>query len=367
MKRVIITGMLILFSISFCGAQSIQEQKRLQEQQQKIIEEQKKREAEAAAVKKKQEELAKKQADEAEIKERKRLSGMQLTLDDIFYLINAEYVSSINTFLTSREWETFGRELDGYENLPEYKASYWNPKSSLFGAAFLPNILVLHLGSFDNLVEYYVYDKDYLRRLENEIKAKGYQEIPRERSIFIGAEKTYRNDQYEVGVSYSDNSFSVLNYKDIEFYRAEYARLEKEAFERANQPATLHLYRIRNRSTLGGLIGLVPRYDVLLDNVVVGNSNANWKTTTTVTNMGPKTVSATIDGRSAEVQINFEPGGVYYVRSDISSFRNDTGKTRDIKQKDGTTKKEPIMEILYTPTLQLVDKSVGEREYDAIK
>jgi len=57
----------------------------------------------------------------------------------------------------------------------------------------------------------------------------------------------------------------------------------------------------------------VPRYDVLLDNVVVGNSNANWKTTTTVTNLGTKTVSATIDGRTVEVQINFEPGDVYSI------------------------------------------------------
>ena len=122
-----------------------------------------------------------------------------------------------------------------------------------------------------------------------------------------------------------------------------------------DNPATLYLYR--ERKLLGGI--LTTRYDVILDNIAVARTNNNWKTTVKVTTSGTKTVSATIDGRKAEVQVNFAAGGVYYIRCDIDSKTIDTGKT----DKNG----KKVTELQETPILQLVDKSVGEGEFNKIK
>ena len=128
-----------------------------------------------------------------------------------------------------------------------------------------------------------------------------------------------------------------------------------------DEPALLHLYRKRRALDL-----LPKRYDILLDNMVVGVSTNNWKTTVTVNTFGTKAVSATIEGRKAEVRINFQPGGEYYVRSEVSSRTVDTGKTQTIRNRNGTTTTSKVTEIEYTPILQLVDKSIGQSELNAI-
>ena len=361
--------MLIIAGISFCGAQSIREaaeaQKQREAQQQQAAEAQRQQEAkqrQAAEAQKRQEEAQKKQALEAQNKERERLRGMQLTIDQIFQLVNTGNLESIGTFLTSREWESARQESWRQEKWPEGDITGWKPKLKLEN---LPYIYVVFLGSFDNIISYSINDEDHLRRLENDIKAKEFQEVPSERSLFTGADradKCYRNSQYEVGFRYDQKDFYAFNYKDIEFYREEVARLEREAFERANQPATLHIYRKRKPLDI-----LPRRYDIHLDNTVVGNSTNNWKTTVTVKPpLGTKTVSATIDGRQAEVQINFEPGGVYYVRSDVDSKNVDTGQTKTTTDKNGKTTTSAVKELQQTPILQSVDKSVGESEFNAI-
>ena len=368
MKRIIIMGMLILFGISFCGAQSIREaaeaQKQREAQQQQAAEAQKQREAQqrqAAEAQKRQEEAAKQQAREAQIKEQAKLREMQLTIDQIFQLVNSEALDAVGSILNARQWESIHRESGKYQGWPVSNISDWRPKISLEN---LPHIRVHHFGSFDNLVDYVVKDEEHLRRLENEIKAKGYQEIPSESAMSTGAnraEKSYRNSQYEIGFRYNDCSVYALNFKDIDFYREEVARLEREAYERANQPATLHIYRRRRALDI-----LPKRYDILLDNAVAGNSTNNWKTTVTVTSLGAKTVSADIDGRQANVQINFEPGGVYYVRSDVDSKSVETGETKTTTDKNGRTTTSKVTVIQHTPILQLVDKTIGESEFNAI-
>ena len=129
-----------------------------------------------------------------------------------------------------------------------------------------------------------------------------------------------------------------------------------------SEPATLNIYRKRKP------LDIFPkRYDILLDNAIVGNSTNNWKTTTTVTTFGTKTISATIDGKNAQVQMNFEPGGVYYIRSDVDSQTRNTGRTRTTTSiftgKPVTTQET---ETLYTPILQLVDISLGASEFNSI-
>ena len=131
-----------------------------------------------------------------------------------------------------------------------------------------------------------------------------------------------------------------------------------EIDRRMSEPATLHLYRKRS-SVIDILSVPLTRYDILLGNTVVGRRTTNnWKTTVTVTSLGAQTLSATIDGRNAEIQIIFEPGGVYYVSGDVSSVRRESGRTN----RDGS----PIMETLYTPTFQLVDGNVGASEFNSI-
>jgi len=362
MKRIVIAGILIIFSISFCGAQGIKEaaeaQKQREAQQQQAAETQR----QAAEAQKRQEEALKKQAREVQIRDQERLRGMQLTLDQIFQLVSTGSMESISTFLTSREWEVIRRETVKGEKLPESDFTEWKPELSLEN---LPHVFIHFLGSFDNLVAYLTADEDHFRRLENDVKAKGFQETPSEGSLLTGSDrvdKCYRNSQYEVAFRYDDKRIYAFNYKDIEFYREEMARLEREAFERANQPAVLHIYRKRKPLDL-----LPKRYDIHLDNVVVGNSTNNWKTTVTVPPpLGTKTVSSTIDGRNAEVQINFEPGGVYYVRSNVDSKQVETGETKTVTGKDGKLTTTKVTVVQHTPVLQLVDKNVGESEFNAI-
>ena len=128
-----------------------------------------------------------------------------------------------------------------------------------------------------------------------------------------------------------------------------------------NEPASLYIYRKRKP------LDIFPkRYEIFLDNALAGNSTGNWKTTITVDTFGSKTLSATIDGRKAEVRISFEPGGVYYVRSDVNSKTVDTGKTKTTTDKNGKTTTSKVTEVQYTPILQLVDKSIGMSEFNAI-
>ena len=361
MKRIAITGMLIIFSILFCGAQSIKEaaeaQKQREAQQQQAAEAQR----QTAEAQKRQEEALKKQAQEAQIKEQARLREMQLTIDQIFQIVNTGNLESISAFLTSRGWECHSRETKKEEKLPEADVTDWRPPSGNKSEIF-----VHYMGSFDNVVAFCTTFDDHFRQLEKDIKAKEFQEVPSERSLLLTGvdkvDKCYRNSQYEVGFINRDNLVYAYNYKDIEFYREEVARLEREAFERANQPAVLYIYRKRKPLDL-----LPKRYEIYLDNTIVGNSTNNWKTTATVTPpLGTKTVSATIDGRKAEVQITFEPGGVYYVRSDVDSKNVDTGKTKTTTDKNGKTTTTAVKELQYTPILQSVGKNVGESEFNAI-
>ena len=135
----------------------------------------------------------------------------------------------------------------------------------------------------------------------------------------------------------------------------------EEVVATSNEPALLHFYRKRE------LVILPKRYDVFLDNTVVANTTSRWKATVTVSNFGEKTISADIDGRKAEVKINFVPGEVYYVRCNIDSKTVDTGRTRTTTDRNGRTSTSKVTEIQRTPILQLVAKSVGESEFNAIK
>lgn len=132
-----------------------------------------------------------------------------------------------------------------------------------------------------------------------------------------------------------------------------------------NEPAQLYIYRKREiTSFLGG-----KQYDISLGGVIICRSKSNWKVPEplTINTFGTTTLSAEIDGK-AEVQINIEPGGVYYLRSGIDSKTRDLGTTTTTKSiltgKPITTKDT---ETLYTPVLEIVSETIGSSEYNKIK
>ena len=142
--------------------------------------------------------------------------------------------------------------------------------------------------------------------------------------------------------------------------------------DRMNEPALLRIYRPRGGG-LGGVLGRVGdavsvRFDILFENTVVGRgTTTDWNTTVPITTFGTQTLSATIDGRRAELQINIQPGGVYYVRAGHTSQTRNTGETRThTNRRTGATETTQVTETLHTPTLQLVDSSIGSAEFNAV-
>ena len=189
---------------------------------------------------------------------------------------------------------------------------------------------------------------------ENEL-AEARREL-RYQNVIASAQQNYNNRQYAQAIQ-DYMAAREIKPEETAAIDAKIAEIERLL----NEPALLHIYRKRRP------LDLIPkRYDILLGNIVVGNSTNNWKTTTTVNTFGVNIISSTIDGRTAEVQINFEPGSVYYLRSDVSSNTVDTGKTTTITDRNGRTITRKVTEIQYTPILQLVDKSIGESEFNAI-
>jgi tetratricopeptide (TPR) repeat protein len=135
--------------------------------------------------------------------------------------------------------------------------------------------------------------------------------------------------------------------------------------EEMNKPAELRIYRPRARGGMLGRVGdfISVRYDILFGNTVVGgNTTENWNTTVTVTSFGVQTLSATIGGRREELQIDIQPGGIYYVRAGHSSQTRETGRTTTNRRGETTQ----VTETLHTPTLQLEDSSAGAAEFNAI-
>jgi len=185
-------------------------------------------------------------------------------------------------------------------------------------------------------------------------------------------DKRILDEQYQKAISSAESNFNQRKYEQaMQDYKSALALKPENAAsinpkiaevnKKMTEPATLYIYRKRQLS-------IFPKhYDISLDKVVVGNSTTNWKTSVAVKTFGTKTVSATIGGRKAEVSINFEPGGVYYVRSDVDSKTVKTGEWGTRTKSNGTTERYEKTEIIYTPILQLVDKSVGKPEFDAIK
>jgi len=202
------------------------------------------------------------------------------------------------------------------------------------------------------------------RKREAAERERLYQEA------IASAERNIKQGQYE---------HAKDDYRDAIGLKPENRDLINRKIAELDKPATLYIYR------KGGFFATTHRYNIFLDNKVVCQSENRLKKTVTVTDFGTKTISATIENRKAEVQINFKPGGVYYVRSSVKSDQRNTGQYKTVttpvyessgnvfkgtyKRTQVGTKTESVAvtETYYTPILEEVSKSVGEAEYDAIK
>ena len=309
MKRVITAVTVLIFSVSFCMAQSVQEalqqQKEREAQEQRAIQEQKKREAEAQRLAKEAEE------------ERKRE----------FETLYQNTIESAKNNIGQKRYELAEQDyLTALELKPE-NAAYIN---------------------------------EQLEKIENfvAIEKREQKEAERERLYQEAVASAQRNFEQKKYANAKEDYRVALNLKpeNAAFIHAKIAEIDK--------PATLYLYRKRGNAIIN--LGTVP-YDIRLDNMTVGRSKNKWKTSTTVKDFGTKTVSATIEGRKASVNIDFEPGGEYYVRAGYTSRTVGTGKYSTYKDSKGITQSREITKTEDTPTLEVVSKGVGRSEYDAIE
>jgi len=311
MKRIITVIALMIFSISFCMAQNIRDevekQKQIEEQKQQAIQQQKQREAE--------ERQRAKEAEEERVRE-----------------IERHYQNTIESAESNVEQKRYELAKQDYLTARELKPE---------NAAFIDEQLTT--------VESMIAIEEQERRAAE--RERLYQEaITSAQGNFVKKKYAQAKEDYRTALKLKPENAFFINQKTAEI----------------DKPATLYLYRKRGNAIIN--IGNVAPYDILLDNTTVGRSKNKWKTTATVKDFGTKTVSANIQGRKASVNIEFEPGGEYYVRAGYTSRTVGTGKYSTYKDKDGITRSREITENEYTPTLEVINsKSFGKSEYDAIE
>ena len=311
MKRVVITGIALIISISFCFGQGIQEAVKKQQQQQEQQEQQQKE-----AEEKRQNEAKQRQA----IEEQRRRD------------LETSYQNAMTSAQQNFDQQKYAQAKQDYLKARELK-----PESA--------TTINTKIAEIDKI----------LLEEENEL-AEAKRELRYQNAIKT-AQQNLNQRQYAQAIQ--DYTLArEIKPEETAFIDTKIAEIEKLLSE----PALLNIYRKRKPIEI-----LPKRYDILMENVVVGTSTNNWKTTVTVNTFGLQTISSTIDGRKAEVQINFEPGNVYYLRSDVSSKTVETGEIKTYTDKNGKVTTRKVTEIQYTPILQLVDKSVGESEFNAIK
>ena len=306
MNRMVFTTFMLIFSISFCMAQNIREARQREEQEQQAAEAQRK-----AAEEKKQ-----------RAAQQQRAADEQKKRDlEIRYLDAIE--SAEKNFGLQQYEEARNNYATALEIKPENAASI-NPK----------------IEEIDKLIR-------QREEAENELIYQKTIEF---------AQKNFEQQQYEQALQHYIAAREIKP-EETAYINAKIREIEK----RMNEPALLHIYRKRRPLDI-----LPKRYDVIIDNTIVATTTNNWKTTVTINTFELKEVSATIDGRKAAVNISFISGETYYLRCDIKSKSVETGRTKTTTDRNGKTITSKETELQYTPILQLVDKGVGESEFNAI-
>ena len=180
-------------------------------------------------------------------------------------------------------------------------------------------------------------------------------------------ERRYQDALTAARVNYAQRNFTqaIENYTEAIGIRPENsvqhtARIAAIT-EALNRPAELRIYRPRPAINLGAVGRFISQqFNILLDDrLIAANTTDAWNTTVEVTTFGTQTLSASIEGRRATLQIDIQPGGIYYILVGTTSRSVETGGTRAVRQRDGSTQNVAETRTEHTPTLQLVSSTIG--------
>ena len=341
MKKIIITVFLVILCTTFCEAQSLQN-----------------------AAKQKQEQAARQQQAAKEQKEREQ-QAIREQIEQQYRSIIASAERNFN----QKQYEQAKQDYEAALKLKPENSVYTNQKIAEIDQIFKERD-ILYKNTIES-AEKKLIQQQYEQAKQDYITARGYKP---EHSDYINfqiaviddmllekekqREKEELDRRYENTIASAERSFNQrkfaqakqdyeaalkLKFENANFIYTKIAEIEREM----NKPAILYIYRKRPKF-LDGNIGSERHYDVFLDKVLIGRTEDRWKTSVIVKEFGTKTVSAANKRKNATVTVNFEPGGEYYVSASYT-----TASVGNI--------------VEYTPILQVVDKSIGKAEYDAIK
>lgn len=342
MKKTITLVLVLIICVSLCMAQNIQEQKRIEAQN--VQAEKAAKEQRIQEIKRKHDnaiESAKDNLNKGRYEEAKQdyQTALGLRPENVPFI--KQKIAEIDKLILEQMYKEVIASAQRNFDQRQYSQAKQDYLTALELKPENATLLDPKIGELDRLI------------LE-EIKKQAESE--RKRSYEESIASAQRNVEQRQYAQAKQDYLTALNLKpeNADFINSKIAEIEK--------PASLHLYR---KGTLLDLLN--DNYDVLLEDIIVGRTKNKWKTTETIDDFGEKTVLAVIDGRKAEVRIDFEPGKVYYVRCDVTSREIKTGEWGTRTKRDGMTERYEKTKTEYTPKFELVNVTVGEREFNSIK
>ena len=360
MKKLVITALLAILGMTFCEAQSLQnaaKQKQEQEaRQQKADKEQKEREQQALRVQIEQQyqstiSSAEKNFYQQQYEQAKQDYKKAREL-------KPENSASINQKIAEIE-QKIRDQVAEFEHryqstIASAESNFNQQKYEQAKQNYLDAIILKPENTASINVKIVEIDEKLLQLEKVELERRYQNTITSAQSNFNQRRFTQAKQDYLTAIELKPENAAYINPKLAEIER------------KMNEPATLYIYH--KAPSWDGNINISnlnsKRYDIFLDKELVGRTENKWKTIVTVkAPLGTKTVSAAINGRKATVNINFEPGGTYYVCASYSVRRVGTG--RYTTSSNGT--RSEVTETEYTPVLTLMSKNVGESEFNAIK
>jgi len=352
MKKVVVLTLFAILSITFYEAQAqiqdaLKEQQRREAQQQQAAKEQKEREynntitsAERNFNQQQYEQAkqdyiaARKLKPENTVSINKKIAEIDKIISDKaeeFDLLYQNTITSANGNFDDRQYERAKQDYIKARELKPENADYINAK-----VAEIDEILIG--------IEKQRAKEELDRRYDNTIASAQRNFNQRK---FVEAKQDYR-------------AALELKPENTSYIYAKIDEIEREM----NKPATLYIYRKVSHEGKSSN----QKYNISLGNTIICQSENRLKKIVPVATFGKKTISATINGRKAQVQIDFEPGGEYYVRSAITWYERNTGQTRTSTNLiNGQPVTKQVTENIYTPILELVSNSIGKSEWNSIK
>ena len=334
MKRVLITVTILFFSTSFCVAQNLK---------QEAEKEKERKEMEQRAIREKQQqqevayqnaiESAQRNVEQQHYEQAKANYKTALGIKPEKSAFIKSEIDKIDKLIAAKEAEEretkYAAAITSAQRNVEYNRYELAREDYLIALRLKPENADYLNEQIEN-IDRFIADK--IEKENQRIAAqKREQEVAERERLYLeaiaSAERNAKQGRYE---------HAKDDYRDARNLKPENAAFVNQKIADLDKPATLYVYR---KGMVDGFWTPM-RLNILLENTLITSAPPNWKTILTVNTFDTKTVSATIYGKTAEVRINVEPGGIYYISSWVAE-----GK----------------------PVLRLEDKSKGKNEYDSIK